>query len=193
MRTKILTLMVMALGCILLAQAPAYAEDSSYEMIIVTIKQCASIHMFGGDCMDWTSGHWKPGPADFNATTNIPDHPTGWTLMGHVKYFLITANYPWNMTVEGTSPYFTAEEGEFPGAWQEKPVSNIVWSAVSTTSPIKSFGAYHELTCNPHVFQSGSPGKGKFAIIFFRVLLDWHRDTPGTYTYESVVFTLGPQ
>lgn len=191
MRTKILTLMVMALSCFLLVQFPAYA-DSSYEMIIVTIDECSEVHMYGGDCMDWTEGRWLPTPADFNATTHIPDHPTGWTMPGHVKVFLICANYPWSMTVEGTTPYFTCEDGPFPGAWEEKPVSNIVWRTFSIMGS-KADPWFHELTCSPHVVRSGNPSPFSLVTIYFRVLLDWNRDTPGTYTYQYVVFTLGAQ
>lgn len=117
------------------------------------------------------------------AVTDIPDHPKGWTSPAHVKIFLIQANTPWLMTVEGTNPFFTCDSGQFPGSWQEKPVTDIVWN--------KGYGFIH-MTQEPQIVRK-SQACHSIVYLSFKILLDICNDKPGEYHYEDVVFTLGAQ
>lgn len=142
------------------------------------------MEMYPDGCMDWTHWPYLPTCEDFTTPTHVADHPKGWTNPGHVKIFLIQANTPWVMTVQGTSPYFEVDTGLFPGAWQEKPVTDIVWD--------RGYGFIH-MTTAPQFVKKGLACAHSVVYLSFRILLDICKDTPGEYHYEDVVFTLGAQ
>jgi len=185
MRQKILTLLISALACFLLIQTAAFADTKDSKCVTVDIGEIFCMEMYPDDCcLDWTHWPYKPTINDFKAGTTIPDHPEGWTTPSHVKIFLIRANTPWVMTVQGTCPTFTCDNGQFPGSWQEKPCTDIVWN--------RGYGFRH-ITTDPQFVRQGPACKYSVVYLSFKVLLDICNDKPGEYHYEDVVFTLGAQ
>lgn len=184
MRHKILTLIITALACFILLPGPANAEANDSKCITVSIGEIFCMEMYPDGCMDWSHWPYKPTIEDFKLPTDIPDHPKGWTSPSHVKIFLIQANTPWVMTVQGTSQYFDVDTGLFPDAWTEKPVTDIVWN--------RGYGFKH-MTMDPQFVKKGPACSHSTVYLSFKILLDICMDTPGVYHYENLVFTLGAQ
>jgi len=215
MRTRLLTTVTVGLALFLMFQGAVSAETEK-SVLNVFIGTISDLTVYPDGDMNWTDAPYKPAAVDFETGTLFPDHPQGWTTHVRVKTFLITTNSQWIVSVQGTSPYFTCDSGQFPGAWQEKPVTDIVWGYVGShaivggSSPGSVLGHgksapfgeiepdtptqwMHHLTMNPEIVTSGNPGQNIRGAIFFRILLDWKNDSPGNYSYQSVIFTLGAQ
>lgn len=193
MRTRILTTVLVGLTLFLIVQGPATAVEDKV-CVKVFIGTISTLKVFPKGDLNWTDQSFKPRAYDFNAETKLSDHPKGWTVHPRVKFFLINSNSPWIVTVQGTDPYFTCDSNQFPGAWQEKPVGDIVFCGVGPAVP-KSPGVYewYHLTTSPTIVETGKAGKHRVGTVFFRVLLDWKNDSPGNYHYQNVIFTLGAQ
>jgi len=183
MKRQIIILSLSLLALIFLLPTAVRAEDVD---INVDIGEILYLQVHGGP-LDWT-GDYKPDAGDFNAdVTNFSgvyeSNGYGWTNPQTVQC-RIYGIIPWQIQVKGNAgDTFVGTLG----ASDSKPLSDILWMD-------GVINGWHQLTESfVYVDDGPVPSGDYYALdVTFRVLLHWENDCPGTYTYNSVQFTVLP-
>jgi hypothetical protein len=97
---------------------------------------------------------------------------------GSIATITVQGNRPWSMSVKGNSALWTATGG----AWASKPVSDLHWSLTST-------GVSTAVSTTATTLMTGNPSSGTPINVYFRPVVHWLTDKPGTYTM-GVTFTI---
>ncbi len=184
MRLRKFILLITFLALLLGAPMSAYADPVDV-VVSVDIEPTFVLVVHPGTSMDWEVTNIPDplsGLLDYDAPTQFPPHPIGWTQIGMVQTCRVWANANWTVAIKGLNDPFGGGDGN-------KPVGDIVW--------IDGDGSYSALTTNFVAVKMGTPGNYTPNVqnqwnfpVTFRILLDWGDDPPGLYT-NTVQFTIG--
>jgi len=97
---------------------------------------------------------------------------------GSIASLTVQGNRTWSISVKGNSALWTASSG----AWTSKPVSDLHWSLTPT-------GASTALSASGGTLLTGAPSVGTPTTVYFRPVVHWLTDKPGTYSM-GITFTL---
>lgn len=92
----------------------------------------------------------------------------------------IIANRSWTVALQGDQTWTVSANG-----WSSKPVSNVLWSTTAT-------GTGTPLTTSGVTVASGVAGSSMVQLLYFRTLLSWDTDKPGTYTMPLSFSVVSP-
>ena len=179
MRKILLHFTLSLLVFFILVPSPVFGSEDT--VVTITIEKEFYVFVHGGPL------EYYPDANDFNADVSSYDsdyeaNGYGWTDPEAVEV-RIWANWPWDLFVKGTG----GTTFDFGG----KPVGDILWMDGATSG-------WHPLTTsNVYVNEGGvpdppgnPPDEGFLDVdVTFRCLLHWENDGPGTYIYDSVLFT----
>lgn len=152
-----------------LSAVPAFADEEAELDITVTIQPATNL------TVSPVSISFEP-PDDISAARFNDIQPGGFGIsLAEGVTLTIKSNTAWKLYVKGSAEYFSGP--------YDKPVTDIRW--VDGTS------VYTDLTMTDALVYEGSTGtSGINKSVNFRIKLWWAYDEPGSYTYNSVVFTL---
>ncbi|HEV8498206.1 MAG TPA: hypothetical protein VGQ56_15140 [Gemmatimonadaceae bacterium] len=112
------------------------------------------------------------------ATVTDMDVVDGMTT-GSLATVTVQGNRTWTIAVRGNSALWSATAG----GWTTKPVSDLHWSLTPS-------GVSTALSTTDATMLSGSPGSGTPSTdVYFRPVVHWLTDKPGTYTM-GITFTI---
>lgn len=92
----------------------------------------------------------------------------------------IIANRSWTVAVSGDPSWRVSANG-----WSSKPVSHVLWSTTAT-------GTSTALATSGVTVATGVAGSSMVQVLYFRTLLSWTTDTPGTYTMPLSFSVVSP-
>jgi len=129
-------------------------------------------------------------PADYTfADITEADYDAGYIEKASAQALTLKSNKKWIVNVKTTS----TDMGTV-GTYT-KPISDFLWEATKGDKPAKITeitGAYTPITGTDVQVAKGDPATGIGMNMDYKILLDWEKDVPGTYTI-TLVYTITPQ
>jgi hypothetical protein len=118
-------------------------------------------------------------PTTLTATATVTDmDDVDGMATGSIATITVQGNRTWSISVNGNSALWTATGG----AWASKPVSDLRWSLTPT-------GVSTAASTTASTLMTGNPSSGTPINVYFRPVVHWLTDKPGTYTM-GVTFTI---
>jgi len=186
MRRLFLQLGFSLAAILLFLPSTAHATDTDVN-VTVTIKPAFYLEVSGGPLTFWVA------PTDYvlhpdtvkDADTGVVENMDayGWTYTYHNVFVDVWAASPWKVKVQGNGG-----ETFSPDSPWLKPVGDIVWQDGLANG-------WHRLKTTPVYVNQWNPYGPPSTLhhqqlsVGFRILLKLSKDLPGTYHYNSVLFT----
>lgn len=130
-------------------------------------------------------------PADYTfADITETDYDTGYIEKTSAQALTLKSNKKWSVYVKTTSADMGTVED------YTKPISDFLWFANKGTKPDKidplPKTVPTPITNTDDLVAEGKQASGIGIDMDYKILLDWEKDVPGTYTI-TLVYTITPQ